>query len=51
MQPKKGDYKGFKGIVMVVRDNSVIVDFGKDAETGESMKTVVNHKNYKIVKK
>ncbi|PFI87671.1 DUF2187 family protein [Priestia megaterium] len=51
IQPKKGDYKGFKGIVMVVRDNSVIVDFGKDAETGESMKTVVNHKNYKIVKK
>ena len=32
---------------MVVRDNSVIVDFGKDAETGESMKTVVNHKTIK----
>ncbi|RKQ31336.1 DUF2187 family protein [Oceanobacillus halophilus] len=43
----KGEQKGKKGKVLVVRENSVIIEVGKHPETGEPIKTVVNHKNYK----
>jgi len=45
---KKGEYKGKKGEVLIVRENSVIVNIGTDSDTGEPIKTVVNHKNYTI---
>lgn len=47
---KKGEYKGEKGEVLIVRENSVIVNIGTDSDTGEPIKTVVNHKNYTIAK-
>ena len=47
---KKGPYKGKKGEVLIVRENSVIVNIGTDSDTGEPIKTVVNHKNYTISK-
>ncbi|QGQ45384.1 DUF2187 family protein [Metabacillus sediminilitoris] len=47
---KSGTEKGTKAKVVVVRDNSVIVDYGKNPKTGEPYKTIVNHKNYKLVK-
>ena len=43
--------KGKKGTVVLVRENSVIVELGINKKTDEPIKTVVNHKNYKIVKK
>ncbi|WP_423747612.1 DUF2187 family protein [Caldibacillus debilis] len=50
IQIKRGIHKGKKGKVLIVRENSVIVEFGKNPKTGEPLKTVVNHKNYKLVK-
>ncbi|WP_110111989.1 DUF2187 family protein [Bacillus sp. CGMCC 1.16541] len=50
IQLKTGELKGKKGTVIIVRENSVIVDVGKSEETGEPRKTVINHRNYKIVK-
>jgi uncharacterized protein YkvS len=50
IQLKRGDQKGEKGKVISVRENSVIVEIGKNPNTGEPIKTVVNHKNYKRVK-
>ncbi|MCU9614612.1 YkvS family protein [Caldibacillus lycopersici] len=50
IQIKRGAKKGKKGEVTVLRDNSVIVELGVNKKTGEPIKTVVNHKNYKIVK-
>jgi len=47
----KGLQKGKKGEVVTVRENSVIIQIGKQSETGEPIKTVVNHKNYKIISK
>ncbi|WP_156292122.1 DUF2187 family protein [Oceanobacillus salinisoli] len=47
----KGEQKGKQGKVLLVRENSVIIQVGKHPETGEPIKTVVNHKNYKRVKK
>lgn len=47
---KKGEEQGRKGKVIVVRDNSVIVEIGINLKTDEPIKTVVNHKHYKIVK-
>jgi len=44
-----GEYKGEKGEVLMVRDKSVIVRLGKDDDTGEPIKTVVNHRNYQII--
>jgi len=50
IQVKRGKYKGKKAKVLVQRDNSVIIEFGINPRTGEPVKTVVNHKNYKLVK-
>lgn len=50
IQFKHGERKGEKGKVIVVRENSVIVEVGKNPNTGEPIRTVVNHKNYKKVK-
>ncbi|MCQ6276888.1 DUF2187 family protein [Bacillus sp. V3B] len=44
---KKGKQKGKKGKVIVLRENSVIVELGVNPSTGEPIKTVVNHNNYK----
>ncbi|WP_096154457.1 MULTISPECIES: DUF2187 family protein [Bacillus] len=44
---KTGSKKGAKGKVFIVRDSSVIVEIGKNVNTGEPIRTVVNHKNYK----
>ncbi|GAB3042876.1 DUF2187 family protein [Virgibacillus ainsalahensis] len=43
----RGEQKGKKGKVLIVRENTVIVRIGTDSETGDPIKTVVNHKNYK----
>ncbi|MFS0752542.1 DUF2187 family protein [Oceanobacillus sp. 1P07AA] len=43
----RGEQKGNKGKVLIVRENSVIVNIGNHPSTGEPIKTVVNHKNYK----
>ncbi|WP_407642058.1 DUF2187 family protein [Cytobacillus massiliigabonensis] len=45
----KGEAKGKKGRVIVLRDNSVIVEIGVNTKTDEPIKTVVNHKNYKLI--
>ena len=47
IQVKRGHQKGKKGKVVAVRENSVIVELGINPNTGEPVKTVVNHKNYK----
>ena len=49
IQIKNGEEKGKKGKVVVIRDNSVIVEIGKNPKKDEPIKTVVNHKNYKIL--
>ncbi|MGD6833975.1 DUF2187 family protein [Sutcliffiella halmapala] len=46
---KNGTNKGSKGKVIVIRDSSVIVELGKNPNTGEPIRTVINHKNYKTV--
>jgi uncharacterized protein YkvS len=46
----KGEEKGKKGRVVTVRENSVIAEIGKNPKKDEPIKTVVNHKNYKIIK-
>lgn len=50
IQIKRGEKKGKKGKVIGVRSNSVIVQLGINKKTNEPIKTVVNHKNYKIIK-
>jgi uncharacterized protein YkvS len=50
VQIKKGNQVGKKGKVIVTRENSVIIEVGINPNTGEPVKTVVNHKNYKIIK-
>jgi uncharacterized protein YkvS len=50
IQLKRGDQKGKNGIVISLRENSAIVEIGKNPTTGEPIRTVVNHKNYKRVK-
>lgn len=50
VEVKRGRYKGKKGEVLIVKENSVIIQFGINPKTGEPVKTVVNHKNYKRVK-
>jgi len=54
---KIGDVITFKregetheGVVTGVRENSVMVDYGVSKEKNEPLKTIVNHKNYKIKK-
>ncbi|WP_152656747.1 DUF2187 family protein [Oceanobacillus sp. CFH 90083] len=43
----RGEFKGKKAEVLIIRENSVIVRIGNHPSTGEPIKTVVNHKNYK----
>ncbi len=50
IQIKRGPRKGKKAKVVSIRENSVIVELGINPNTGEPIKTVVNHKNYKLVK-
>ncbi|MUK88402.1 DUF2187 domain-containing protein [Ornithinibacillus sp. L9] len=50
IQVTKGEHKGTKGKVLTVRDNTVIIEMGTNPKTGEPIKTVVNHKKYKILK-
>jgi uncharacterized protein YkvS len=50
IQITKGEEKGKKGKVLAVRENSVIAEIGKNPKKDEPLKTVVNHKNYKIIK-
>lgn len=45
-----GSEKGKKGRVIVVRDNSVIVELGINPKKDEPIKTVISHKRYKVVK-
>lgn len=49
VQIKRGPRKGKKGKVVTLRENSVIVQLGINPNTGEPIKTVVNHKNYKRI--
>ncbi|WP_074433050.1 DUF2187 family protein [Neobacillus dielmonensis] len=44
------DGNSYEGIVTVVRENSVIVQYGYNKEKDEPITTIVNHKNYKIAK-
>jgi uncharacterized protein YkvS len=44
----KREGKSYKGIVTVVRENSVIVEYGYNKEKNQPLITIVNHKNYKI---
>ena len=44
----KREGKSYKGLVTVVRENSVIVEYGYNKEKDEPLTTIVNHKNYKI---
>lgn len=46
---KKGEEKGKRGVVVVTRENSVIVEIGRNVKKDEPIKTVVNHKNYQII--
>jgi uncharacterized protein YkvS len=40
--------QSYKGNVKVVRENSVIVEYGYNKEKNQPLITIVNHKNYKI---
>jgi uncharacterized protein YkvS len=40
----------FEGVVTGVRENSVMVQYGVSKEKDEPLITIVNHKNYKILK-
>ncbi|WP_163102362.1 DUF2187 family protein [Peribacillus alkalitolerans] len=42
--------ENFEGVVKVIRENSVIVEFGYSKERNAPLTTVVNHKNYKLKK-
>lgn len=50
IQIKRGPKKGKKAKVVGIRENSAIVELGINYNTGEPVKTVINHKNYKLVK-
>jgi uncharacterized protein YkvS len=44
----KREGNNFEGVVSGIRDNSVIVDYGY-SEKNEPLRTIVGHKNYKII--
>lgn len=44
----KREGQSYKGNVKVVRENSVIVEYGYNKEKNQPLTTIVNHKNYKI---
>jgi len=46
----KGVEQGTKGKVLVLRENSAIIETGYNEKTDQPIKTVVNHKNYKKIK-
>lgn len=46
----KRDGESYEGVVTVVRDNSVIVEYGYNKQKNEPLTTIVNHKNYEIAK-
>ncbi|WP_273126965.1 DUF2187 family protein [Metabacillus sp. HB246100] len=46
----KREGKTIEGVVTGIRENSVMVDYGMSKEKNEPLKTIVNHKNYKIKK-
>ena len=50
IEVKRGQFKGAKGEVLIVRENSVIIKMGMNEKTEEPIKTVVNHKNYRKIK-
>lgn len=50
IQIKRGTRKGKKAKVVGIRDSSAIVELGINYNTGEPVKTVINHKNYKLIK-
>lgn len=43
----KREGKSIEGVVSGIRENSVMVQYGTSAKD-EPLKTIVNHKNYKI---
>lgn len=45
----KFDGKKMVGSVYSLRENSVIVEYGLNERTGEPNRTIVNHKNYKVL--
>ncbi|WP_080846230.1 DUF2187 family protein [Cytobacillus gottheilii] len=49
VEVKKGEAKGQKGKVVVLRENSVIIEYGLNEKKDEPLMTVVNHRNYKLV--
>jgi uncharacterized protein YkvS len=49
VQVKKGEAKGQKGKVVVLRENSVIIEYGLNEKKDEPLMTVVNHRNYRLV--
>ncbi|WP_121661829.1 DUF2187 family protein [Metabacillus litoralis] len=46
----KREGETYEGVVLGIRENSVMVDYGMSKEKNEPLKTIVNHKNYKIKK-
>jgi uncharacterized protein YkvS len=46
----KREDKTHEGTVTGVRENSVMVQYGVSKDKGEPLATIVNHKNYKIIK-
>ncbi|PLR87710.1 DUF2187 family protein [Bacillus sp. V33-4] len=50
IQISRGNEQGQKGKVLVTRENSVIAEIGRDVKKDVPIKTVVNHKNYKLIK-
>jgi uncharacterized protein YkvS len=45
---REGD--SFEGVVTGIRENSVMVQYGVSKDKDEPLITIVNHKNYKIIK-
>jgi uncharacterized protein YkvS len=45
---REGD--SLEGVVTGIRENSVMVQYGVSKEKDEPLITIVNHKNYKIIK-
>jgi uncharacterized protein YkvS len=46
----KREGESLKGTVTGVRENSVMVQYGFSKDKNEPLSTIVNHKNYKIIK-
>jgi uncharacterized protein YkvS len=44
----KREGEKFEGEVIGVRENSVIVEYGISKHKNEPLRTIVNHKNYKV---